>query len=68
MRGRRRRWVVGALAFITLAAFFAARMVDEPLRRRVEAGMNAALSQSAGTPGRTGIRAGGAPARVVGHT
>jgi uncharacterized protein involved in outer membrane biogenesis len=38
-----RRWVVGALALIVLLAVIAARWVDEPLRRRIESGMNAAL-------------------------
>jgi uncharacterized protein DUF748 len=41
----RRRWRVlaGAITAIILIVFVAARGIDEPLRRHVEAGMNAAL-------------------------
>lgn len=42
-RRRRWRWVVGALALLVVLAFLVAALIDEPMRRRVEAGMNAAL-------------------------
>ena len=40
---RRRWWIAGALALLVIVVLFRARLVDEPVRRRVEAGMNAAL-------------------------
>jgi hypothetical protein len=43
MLRRRWRWFAGALALLTLILVFRARLVDEPVRRRVEAGVNAAL-------------------------
>src|SRR5439155_18974743 len=46
MRGRRWRWwhwLVGALALILVVGFAVSRLGNEPLRRRIEAGMNAAL-------------------------
>ena len=44
MRRRRWRWwAAGAVALLLLLVLFRARLVDEPVRRRVEAGMNEAL-------------------------
>jgi hypothetical protein len=43
MLRRRWKWVAGALALLLVVVFFRARLLDEPVRRRVEAGMNAAL-------------------------
>lgn len=43
MLRRRWRWVAGALVLLLLVVLFRARLVDEPVRRRVEAGVNAAL-------------------------
>ena len=43
MLRRRWRWFAGALALLALVLVFRARLVDEPVRRRVEAGVNAAL-------------------------
>lgn len=43
MRRHRRRWVAGAAALLMVVAFLALRFSNEPLRRRVESGMNAAL-------------------------
>ena len=43
MLRRRWRWIAGALALLVVVLMFRARLVDEPVRRRVEAGMNAAL-------------------------
>jgi hypothetical protein len=43
MHRRHWPWVAGALALFVLFVLFRARLVDEPLRRRVEAGVNAAL-------------------------
>jgi hypothetical protein len=40
---RRWRWFAGALALLALILVFRARLIDEPVRRRVEAGVNAAL-------------------------
>jgi hypothetical protein len=43
---RRRRylgWIVGALALLIVLLVVGVRLVDEPLRRRVESGMNQAL-------------------------
>ena len=42
MRGRM-RWGLGALALLLIVLFVAVRGMDEPLRRRVESGMNQAL-------------------------
>jgi hypothetical protein len=43
MLRRRWPWVAGALALLLLVFVFRARLLNEPVRRRVEAGMNAAL-------------------------
>jgi len=44
MLRRRWRWIVaGAVALLLVVVVFRARLVDEPVRRRVEAGVNAAL-------------------------
>jgi hypothetical protein len=43
MLRRRWRWFAGALALLALVLVFRARLVDEPVRRRVEAGVNGAL-------------------------
>lgn len=43
MLRRRWRWFAGALALLALILVFRARLVDEPVRRRVEAGVNGAL-------------------------
>jgi hypothetical protein len=44
MPRRRRRWIIaGAVALLLVVVVFRARLVDEPVRRRVEAGVNAAL-------------------------
>jgi hypothetical protein len=46
MRRRRWRWwqgLVGALALLLVVGFAVSRFGNEPLRRRIEAGMNAAL-------------------------
>ena len=45
MRGRSRWivWAAGAATLLLLLVVVVARLMDEPLRRRVEAGMNAAL-------------------------
>lgn len=43
MLRRRWRWFAGALALLLVVAFFAARMANEPMRRRIEASMNQAL-------------------------
>ena len=43
MLRRRWRWFAGALALLALGLVFRARLVDEPVRRRVEAGVNGAL-------------------------
>ena len=38
--------LAGAVALLLVLAVFRARLVDEPVRRRVEAGVNAALDLS----------------------
>ena len=43
MLRRRWKWIAGALALLAVILVFRARLVDEPVRRRVEAGVNAAL-------------------------
>jgi hypothetical protein len=43
MLRRRWKWLAGALALLALLLVFRARLIDEPVRRRVEAGMNQAL-------------------------
>jgi hypothetical protein len=44
MLRRRWKWIAGALALLVVVVLvFRARLVDEPVRRRVEAGVNAAL-------------------------
>lgn len=41
--GRRWRWVLGALALVAVMAWLGARLVDGPLRRRIERNVNASL-------------------------
>ena len=43
MLRRRWKWVAGAVALLAVLLLFRARLIDEPVRRRVEAGMNEAL-------------------------
>jgi Domain of Unknown Function (DUF748) len=37
------RWIVGGIALLACVAVFGARLVDTPLRRRIESSMNASL-------------------------
>jgi len=37
------RWIFGAIALLLVLVVVGSRLVDEPLRRRIESGMNAAL-------------------------
>jgi hypothetical protein len=39
-------WTLGGLGVFVVLVVVGARVADEPLRRRVEAGMNAALTVS----------------------
>jgi len=52
MLRRRWRWIAGALALLAVVLVFRARLVDEPVRRRVEAGVNAALDGYSARVGR----------------